>query len=66
MSAAKGAKLAARALFGAPRKHYCPICPESEKGDLEPMIPVMVMPKKNMIYVCRNGYEANRGETILV
>lgn len=65
MAGKKGAKLAARALIGALKKHYCPVCPEAENGSLEPMTPVMVMPKRRMKYTCKNGHETGRGGTIL-
>jgi len=65
MAGAKGKKLAARAMSGTARKHHCPNCPATEDGKLEPMTPVMVMPKRKMKYVCKNGHETNRGGTIL-
>ncbi len=67
MAGAKGAKLAARTLQGAPRKHYCPEC----KGDEEitpamEMKPTMVFsPKKSMIFKCQSGHTVRRGGTIL-
>lgn len=65
--AAKGAKLAARALFGEARKHYCPECPINEAtGDLEPMAAVMIMPGRRMEFRCAQGHAARKSQTILM
>jgi hypothetical protein len=63
--AAKGEKLAKRALYGEARKHYCPTCPlNQETGDLEPMSAVMVMPGRRIEFRCAKGHTARKGRTI--
>lgn len=68
MAGAKGAKLAARALHGAPRKHYCPTCIGDAKEltvDMETK-PVMMMPGRRIFFNCQAGHRNTRGQTVLM
>ena len=68
MAGAKGAKLAARALHGASRKHYCPTCVGDAKeltSDMEAK-PVMLMPGRRMRFHCKAGHSNTRGGTVLI
>ena len=65
MAGAKGAKLAARALYGAPRKHYCPQCPEDESGNLAVTQAVMIVPGRKMMFRCKGGHLTPKNQTIL-
>lgn len=65
--AAKGEKLAKRALYGEVRKHHCPICPlDAETGDLVPMSAIMVMPGRRIEFRCPNGHVSRKKDTILL
>ena len=58
MPGAKGAKLAARTLTQAPKKHYC-------RSHDEQCKPVMRMPRRRMRYHCPKGCNLDKKETIL-
>lgn len=48
------------------RFHFCPTCPaDKESGRLEPMKATMLMPKRTMIYNCKNGHSVPTGGTLL-
>jgi hypothetical protein len=66
MAGAKGSKLAARALSGAPKKHYCRECKGSEEitPDME-MKPTMIFPGRRIVFKCKEGHEARKGGTLL-
>jgi hypothetical protein len=68
MSGAKGAKLIARKLLGAPKKHYCPTCMEKNPGvstDNEAN-PVMVIPGRKIVFVCKANHRWHHGQTVLL
>lgn len=67
MSGAKGNKLTARIGKDRPRKHYCPEC--KGKEDLTPkmeMKPVLLYPRKRLVFKCPVGHVARRGRTVLL
>lgn len=68
MPGAKGAKLAARAIHGMPKKHYCPICMKDTTETTPEMEakPIMMMPGRRMFYDCKNGHRHTRDQTILM
>jgi hypothetical protein len=47
------------------RRHYCPICPPSDRGTLNRLEAVMHMPGKRMEYHCDKGHRVSKKETIL-
>jgi hypothetical protein len=47
------------------RFHFCPTCPPDENGRYEPMKATQIMPKKRMVYNCKNGHTAPTGGTLL-
>ena len=68
MAGVKGAKLAARALHGASRKHYCPTCIGDAKeltADMEAK-PVMLMPGRRMRFSCKAEHRITRKGTVLI
>jgi hypothetical protein len=67
MAGVKGAKLAKRALHGAPRKHYCPVCvgeAEELTVDMEAK-PTMQMPRRRIRFCCKAGHSYTRSGTLL-
>ena len=51
--------------FGQERKHYCPECRAKNEAEPQEMKPVMLMPKKKIVFRCTLGHQALRGQTIL-
>lgn len=67
MANAKGAKLAARKLLEMPKRHYCRRCIGTTTkltSDMEAQ-PVMQMPGRRMIFICKKGHRSNKGTTVL-